>query len=111
MWGETTGIYHFTATEFVVRTNELDVAVGFNEKRDRRVVELVYVTKRWSTLNDATNSTKLCNVLIPASVVERWLGKLDFLGQYFRKSPLKTLNNLFSHLYSAPPQLLYSLKI
>ena len=110
LWGETTGIYHFTATEFVVRANQLYVTIGFNKKRDRRVVELVYVAKRRSTLNDTTNSAKLCNVLIPATAPERRLSKFDFLGQYLRKSPLQSINNLFSHLDSAPPQFLNSLE-
>jgi len=110
LWGETTGIYHFTSTEFVMRANQLDVTIWFNKKRDRRIVELVYVTKRRSTFDDSTNPAKLCNVLIPASIVERRLSKFDFLGQYLRKSPLESLYNLFSHLYSASPQLLYGLK-
>ena len=66
---EATGIYHFTATEFVVRTNQFDVTIGFNKERDRRIVELVYVAKRRSTLDDTADSAKLCNVLIPATVV------------------------------------------
>ena len=107
---ETTGIDHFTATEFVVRTNQFDLTIGFNKERDRRIVELVYVTKRRSTLNDTADAAKFCNVLIPATVVERRLSKLDLLGQYLRKSALQSIYNLFSHLDSASPQLLYSLK-
>ena len=107
---ETTGIDHFTATEFVVRTNQFDLTIGFDKERDRRIVELVYVTKRRSTLNDTADAAKFCNVLIPATVVERRLSKLDLLGQYLRKSALQSIDNLFSHLYSASPQLLYSLK-
>ena len=110
LWSEATGIYHFTATELVVRTNQFDVTIGFNKERDRRIVELVYVTERRSTLNDTAYSTKLCNVLIPSAVVERGLSKLDLLGQYLRKSALQSIDNLFSHLNSASPQLLYSLK-
>ena len=107
---KATCIYHFTATEFVMRTNQFDVTIGLNKERDRRIVELVYVTERRSTLDDTADSAKLCNVLIPATIVERRLSKLDLLGQYLRKSALQSIDNLFSHLYSASTQLLYSLK-
>ena len=110
LWGETTGINHFTATELVVRADQLDVTIGFDKKRDWRIIELIYVTERRSTLNDTANSAKLCNVLIPATVVERRHCELDLLWQYLWQSALQSLNNLFSHLHSAPPQLLYSLK-
>ena len=83
LWGETTGINHFTATELVVRADQLDMTIGFDKKRDRRIVELIYVTKRRSTLNDTANSAKLCNVLIPATGIERRLSELDLLWQYF----------------------------
>ena len=86
------------------------MTIGFDKERDRRIVELVYVTKRRSTLNDTADAAKFCNVLIPATVVERRLSKLDLLGQYLRKSALQSIYNLFSHLDSASPQLLYSLK-